>query len=455
MAIPLLGGILASNQAEFVESVPLNLEPMTPDGKMGQLRAPVGAVQHAIGPGLGRGGVMWNGVHYRVMGTKLVSVTNGVVTVIGDVGGEGRCRFDYGFDRLAIHSGDKLWYWNGIALVQVTDVDLGPVRDMLWMDGYFVTTDGTSIIVTELRDPTAVDPMKYGSAEEDPDMVTGLMEVRGELYAVGRYTIEPFQNVGGAGFPFQVVSGALIPLGCVSASAKCYFGESFAFVGSARDEAIGVYVAGQGTATKISSRALDAALAKISDPASIELEQRFYLDERRLLVHLAQETWVFCETASGYFKQKVWYRAKSGYDTPYRLHNAVNCNGTWYCDDSESAAIGEMRNDVSSHFGEPVEWMFDGPMIENGGSPFQLDAIELIGLPGRMPHGEKATMFLSWSRDGETFSREMALPPILAGQRTSKMQWRPRLRCSTSCILRFRGYDTSMPGIAKIEETLT
>lgn len=454
MALPLLGGILASNQAEFVESVPLNLEPMTPDGKMGQLRSPVGAVEHATGPGPGRGGIVWNGVHYRIMGTKLVSVTAGVVTVLGDVGGEGRATLDYGFDRLAIRSGETLWYWTGTALTQVTDPDLGAVRDMLWMDGYYVTTDGISIVVTQLADPLAVDPMKYGSAEEDPDMVTGLAEVRGELYAIGRFTIEPFQNVGGAGFPFQVVSGALIPFGCVSATAKCYFGESFAFVGSARDEALGVYVAGQGTATKISSRALDAALAKIADPAIIELEQRAYLDERRLLVHLPHETWVFCETASGFFKQKVWYRAASRRGETYRLRNATLVNDTWYCDDTESAAIGELRGDISSHFGQPVEWQFDGPMIENDGSAFLLASLELIGLPGRQPHGEKAVMFLSWSRDGETFGREMALPSVLAGQRTTKLQWRPRVRFPTSCILRFRGYDTALAGFAKIAERL-
>ena len=455
MALPLLGGILASNQAEFVESVPLNLEPMTPDGKMSQVRMPIGAVHHATGPGIGRGGILWNGAHYRVMGSKLVSIAGGVVTIIGDVGAGGRVRLDYGFDRLAIRSNGKLFYWDGTTLTQVTDPDLGTVLDFLWMDGYFVTTDGTSLVVTELRDPTAVDPMKYGSAEEDPDMVTGVMEVRGELYAVGRYTIEPFQNAGGGGFPFQVVSGALIPFGCVSADAKCYFGESFAFVGSARDEALGVYVAGQGTATKISSRALDKALEGISDPSVIELEQRAFLDERRLLVHLPHETWVFCETASGYFKQKVWYRAASRRGETYRLRNATNINGTWFCDDTESAAVGEMRGDVSSHFGEPVEWQFDGPMIENDGNPFQLDAIELIGLPGRQPHGEKAVMFLSWSRDGETFGREMALPPILAGQRTFKMQWRPRVRFPTSCILRFRGYDTALAGFAKIAEKLS
>lgn len=45
--IPLLGGIVASSQAEFVESIPVNLEPMTVDGKMGQFRSPASAVAYA------------------------------------------------------------------------------------------------------------------------------------------------------------------------------------------------------------------------------------------------------------------------------------------------------------------------------------------------------------------------------------------------------------------------
>jgi hypothetical protein len=138
---------------------------------------------------------------------------------------------------------------------------------MLWIDGYTMTTDGTSIVVTELNDPTSVLPLKYGSAEEDPDMVTGLIKARNEAYALGGNTIQVFQNVGGNGFPFAPVKGASIPVGCVGPQAKCLFGDSFAFVGSARNEAIGVYLAGSGSATRISSRAIDDELAKVADPA--------------------------------------------------------------------------------------------------------------------------------------------------------------------------------------------
>jgi hypothetical protein len=85
------------------------------------------------------------------MGTKLVSVNlAGVETVLGDVGAGGQCSFAYSFDRLAITSGGKLWYWNGVNLLQVLDADLGTALAVVWVDGYFMTTDGEFLVVTEL-----------------------------------------------------------------------------------------------------------------------------------------------------------------------------------------------------------------------------------------------------------------------------------------------------------------
>jgi hypothetical protein len=204
--VPLLSGITADETAEFKTSYPVNLEIVAVDNKIAkaQFRMTAGATSFANGPGVDRGGIVWNDAMFRVMGTKLVTVSaTGVVTQLGDVGGTGQVTFDYGFDRLGIRSGDKLYYWNGIALAQVVDIDLGPVLDLMWVDGYFMTTDGTSVIVTELSDPTSVLPLKYGSAEEDPDAVTGLIKVRNEPYILGRNTIQVLRNVGGNGFPVR------------------------------------------------------------------------------------------------------------------------------------------------------------------------------------------------------------------------------------------------------------
>lgn len=440
--IPLLGGMAANNQAEFVESVPLNLEPVAIDNKIstGQFRAPAGLVPHSVGPGDDRGAIVWNGRHLRVMGSSLIEIGVGV---IGDVGGAGPVALDYGFDRLSIASGQKLFYLDANGLAQVTDPDLGRVNDALWVDGYFMTTDGSYVVVTQLSDPTQVDPLKYGSAEEDPDMITGLIKVRGEVYVTGRHTIEVLQNTGGNGFPFSVVDGATIPYGCVGPAAKCRFAESFAFVGSARNEALGVYVAGSGTAVKISSRALDRALQSVSDPASIEMEAWSFLDERRLLVHLPRETWVYLDGASRKLQQPIWYRRTN---CP---RHAIELNGKWFAAIEDQ--LGTLSNDVSTILGDPVEWRFDTPFAHADGASYILGEIELVGLPGRMPFGEEATAFFSYSVDGQTYSRERMIRLGKAGERRRRMIWRPNCRVPHYATFRFRGFDESMPGFTKIE----
>jgi len=182
---------------------------------------------------------------YRVMGTKLVEIDSaGTVTTLGDVGGpiDELVTFDYSFDVLAIASGGRLYYWipvnttatsvwNATApiLRQVTDPDLGVVLDVVWIDGFFMTTDGESLIVTDLIDPMAVNPFKYGSSEVDPDPVVALLKLRNEVYALNRNTVEVFDNVGGELFPFARIDGAQIQKGVVGTFACCVFIQRIAF----------------------------------------------------------------------------------------------------------------------------------------------------------------------------------------------------------------------------------
>src|SRR5205085_7382033 len=96
--VPLLSGITADETAEFRTSYPRNLEVVAVDNKIAkaQFRMPDGAKPFAVGPGTDRGSILWNGVMHRVMGTKLCSVSAaGVVTQIGDVGGDGPVTLDY------------------------------------------------------------------------------------------------------------------------------------------------------------------------------------------------------------------------------------------------------------------------------------------------------------------------------------------------------------------------
>lgn len=445
--IPILEGIYADSQSGFVSSLPINREPFVQDTGIskGYLRCAPGVDLFATGPGADRGGINWNETCYRVMGTALVSIAaDGTMTTIGDVGAGGPAKFDYSFDRLGINSGTDLWYWDGTALARVTDIDLGTVIDFIWVDGYFMTTDGEFIVVTDLNDPFSVDPLKYGSSEADPDPITGLIKIRDEVYALNRNSIQGFTNVGGSGFPFSVNPGAIIDKGCVGPRAKAIFMQSFAFVGSARNEALAVYMAGAGQAEKISGQELDDALALLTDEQAraIELETRIEKDEQRLIVHLPDQSFVFYASASQTFGKKVWTILKDGIlmDQPYASRHLVRCYAKWIVGDDQGR-VGVLNQGAETRFGSVAGWQFDTPLVFNGGSRGIINALELVGLPGNAPFGTDPRIFLSITTDGRTWGQERSVSPGAAGERRKRTQWRPGRRFDLWCGLRFRGAD--------------
>lgn len=453
VAFPIISGVLPTAQAEFGTVIPKNMEPVIVESGVskGQLRMAAGAIPWSSGPGVDRGGHMWNGQQYRVMGDKLVRInTAGSVEILGDVGGAGPVGFDHSFDLLAVRSGTVLWYWDGAILRQADDPDFGQVIDHIWIDGYFMATDGQFVIVTELNNPYEVKPLKYGSAESDPDPIVGLAKVRGEAYVVGRNTIELFANQGGAGFPFAVVRSATIPFGAISAQAMTPFAQTLAFVGSERDGALGVFLAGQGTATRISSRVIDEALATDPAPRAVQIERRVYRGEARLIVHLTAASYQYCTDASQKAGEPVWVELRSGQDQPYRLRNALVTEERIIVSDLASPALGILTEDLATHFGEDIEWRFDVGQFNEPGTGLVIDAIELVGMTGRGPYGG-GEAFMSYTLDGETFSLERAKSLGVRGQRKKRVAWRPRIRVPNYLGLRFRGFGDGFYGVAACE----
>lgn len=458
VAIPLISGITATESADFNVAYPTNLEPIPTDTGLskGYLRSASGAVTLAEGPGIDRGGILFNGLVHRVMETKLVSVNGSTVTELGDVGAGGPVGLAYGFGRLAIQSGTSLYYWDGATLVQVTDPDLGPCLDVEWFNGQYFSTDGTSIVATQINDPTAVDPLKYGSSESDPDRITGLIRIRDEMAVPNLNTIDFFTYVGGSGFPLQLNTGATIPIGCVGPRAKCLAFQSFAFVGGGRNQANAVWVAASGTAQKLSTRAVDDLIAQEPNPGGIELEMRVSRDEERLYVHLSAMTLVFLKNASQQAGQSVWYIAKSGraMNKPYRPRHAVLNGNSWMVGDTETGNLGTLSDATSLHFGEAVGWQFQSTLLYNAAKGGIVHSLELVGLPGRATVGKVPTAFLSFTMDGETYSQERPNRLGVSGRRDMRCQWSPHRRFARYMGLKFRGDSDGLAGFATLEASI-
>jgi hypothetical protein len=464
MQIPILNGIYADSTPELRTAYPVNMVPVPKQSGIsnGFLRPGDGIVGNGTGPGIDRGGINWNGVCYRVMGTSLVVVaSDGAVTVLGDVGGPVNelVTFDYSFDRLAVASGGRLYYWSQSAgLVQVTDPDLGVVLDFCWVDGYFMTTDGEFLIVTELNDPTQVNPLKYGSSEVDPDPVVALLKLRNEVYALNRNTIEVFDNVGGELFPFQRIDGAQIPKGVIGTFGCCVYVDRIAFLGGGRNEAPGIYLGVSAQTQKISTQEIDNLLLTYTEAqlATVKLEARNDKAHEHLYVHLPDRTVVYDAAASEVLQDQVWFTLTTtvvGF-AQYRARNLVWAYDKWLIGDPQSSSIGYLVQDTGNHWGEQVRWEFGTLIVYNGGNGALFNRLELVSLTGSVALGTNPQISTSYSVDGLAWSQDRSIAVGTIGSTSKRLAWFQQGHMRNWRIQRFRGDSDAHVSFMRLEAQL-
>lgn len=483
-SIPLLSGVYANARPDFRTAYPVNLVPV-PMGtgiSGAYLRPADGFVAQSTGPGVCRGGINWNGALYRVMGTSLVRVDpEGLVTVIGDVGDGGPVAMDYSFDWLAVASGTTLYLSNGSTVTPVVDPDIGVVNDVCWIDGYFMTTDGEFLVVTELTDPFSVKPLKYASSEADPDPIIALQRLRNEVAALNRYTIEYFDNVGGVGFPFQRIEGAQVQKGAVGGRACSVFVETIAFVGSGRNEAPGVYLASNANANKISTREIDLTLASYTEVelSEIVVENRNDGAHEHLYVHLPDRTLVYDHTATQAAGAPVWFvltSALQGFST-YRARYMVWAYDRWNVGDVTTGTLGYMTEAAGSHFGSHVRWEFTTPIAYNEGRGIVFNQLELVALTGANgakgadgasgpyvtpPGGSgpagpgyvEPTIATSYSLDGVSWSVDRSIKAGRQGERQKRLAWFHQGHMRNWRVQRFTGDTRSNLAFASLQATI-
>lgn len=458
MQIPILNGIYTDESADFRTSYPRNMVPV-PKGNgisSGYLRPAEGIEFLSNALGFDRGGISWNGVCYRAQGTSLALIAeDGTPTSLGTIGGSNQVTFDYSFDRLAIASNGNLFYWNGSALQQVTDSDLGLVVDVIWVDGYFMTTDGENIVVTELNDPFAVNPLKYGSSEADPDPIKALVKIRNEPHVLNRYTIEVFDNVGGSGFPFQRIDGAQIQRGTVGTHTCCLFLENLAFMGGGRNESIAVWIGGGGQSSKISTREIDQILATYTEGqlSFAVVESRVDIGHQYLYVHLPDQTLVYDGAATAIVGEPVWFILTTGIPErgQYRARNFVWCYNKWIVGDPSAERIGQMTMAHANHWGNINTWEFGTVIIYNESRGAIFHELELVCLPGIMELGIDSRLSTSYSKDGEEWSQPKFVRIGSQGQRTKRLVWLQQGAMRNWRMQRFQGTSDAQLAIARLE----
>ena len=450
--IGILNGIFTDTDPAFRHAYPINCVPVPKSTGIssGYLRPGDGLVKFGDAVGLDRGGIDWRGILYRVQGSKFVSIdADGAVTVIGDVGDDGEpVTMVHSFDYLAIASNQQLWLYDEIELRRNVDPDLGIVISVAFLDGYFVCTDGEFLVVTELGDPFSVNPFKYGSSELDPDPIVAVLELRNEIYAVNTNTIEVFDNVGGEGFPLARIPGAAIEKGAVRTFATHVFENTIAFVGNGLNEAIAVYEGLSGQTSKISTAEIDELLAE-DDLSNIFIEDRIDRHHQYLYVHLSDKTLVYDRSASRVTGEPVWFILDS--NGRYKARRFIRIYGKWVFGDPTSSRTGYTVENISTHYGEQISWVFGTSIIYNESNGAIIHELELVTLGGQVAVGTDPVIATEWSADGLTWSVPKTVKLGTTGDRNRRIRWFKQGRLRDKRMQRFRGTSDAHATFARLE----
>ncbi len=408
----------------------------------------------ALNSQFARGAITQDGLMYTVNGLRLYRIDEGgTVTDLGEIEGPGRVSIASNGTQICIVVPGLKGYIYSVAggLVEITDVvyttTLGPSKQVVFKDGYFAHYNGSRYFISSLNDGLVFDALDFGTAEVDPDGITGIHVNRNILYVCGTNTIEPVQNVGGAGFPFQRIEGAVIQKGVTSQFSLAEFSNSFVFIGKGLGENPSIWqFAGSGVA-KISTSAIDKILRELTTTQLAAAFVTTYASRGGFFVtfHLFERSFTFDSTASAALKKPVWHERKSknseGVLINWRVADIVDAYGLTLVTDRVNGNIGILDDDVYTEYGTTVNRVVSGPFLHNQGQRFSIAAMELTcesGVGNTLPPGDNPMIRREFSDDGGfAFSGGLDRALGMAGQHKVRQRWYKEGQVTRTRVYRF------------------
>jgi len=417
--ITLIKGDDVGVETDYRDALPVNMFAVNRPilGAQGYMLEHDGLVEFATGQGIDRGAVYNErfSTHYRLSGTSLLAINAaGVTTVLGAIPGASQARLEdfYSFNTQGIIADDKFFLYDATTgFREVTDADLGSPIDGIWIDGYYFMTDGEYLFHTDLTDESAIDPLKFATAEFMPDPSIGLSKTQDNKVAVwGRYSLEYFVNVATDNFAFTRVPTRAQKIGIVATHAKCESDGAFYIVGGRKGESVSVHLVSLGAVQHIATREIDKVLAKYTEPelSDIRVESRLDKNTNFILVHLLEETLCFNKTVAATMGVDVaWSVLRTGVNVGdnYRAINGIfdARNALWLYGDKIATTIGKLDDTVATHYGEIVECILFSPFfkLENN----SIDQIEIEIIPGHTAFLD-GKVAISFTYNGVTYGTE-------------------------------------------------
>lgn len=373
-----------------------------------------------------------NGRAFVVSNTQLYEVSiAGVSTLRGTLTTDVTIvTMDENTTQLAICDGTSLYIFTYATNVFVTvSLPFSPALTVTEIDSYFIiNTTAGQFYKSALADGTTWSALDFATAESSPDGLIRVFASVGQLWLFGSRTTEVWYDSGDLDFPFALIQGAKMEVGCASAFTVLSLDNTIFWLGQNQYGQGIVYRANGYTPLRISTFAIEYMLNKSSDLSQIrsytyqEEGHEFYLMTGGNLA-----------TSPGYdVATQEWHeRAYLELDGSFTTHKATTCMFAFskhLVGDKTNGNIYDMSLNYYDDAGRPIKSQRTFTHINNEGHSFGIKRLQVdfeYGVGLNSGQGSDPVVWLRQSIDGaKTFGPELKGNIGKLGAYKTRNEWR-------------------------------
>ncbi len=377
-----------------------------------------------------RGWTYMAGVLYLVSGTSLYSMSStGVATFLGSViSGTAPVSMDNNGTQLVIVNGVHGYEYSvSGGFVVINDADFNAAKTVRFIDQRFAFDwAGTNKwFISDTLDGTSYDALAFASAESHPDNVLAV-EVHHEIIIVfGDKSIELWQNVGAANFPFERVPGATIDRGLAAAYAVAEEDNTVFFLGEDR-----IFYKLSGTSiARISTHALEHEWERYDGVSNAVCFSYTFAGHKFVGITFPTQSRTFeFNIATGLWHERQSWDSNNNPMGLWRFQCMINAYGKTLLGDAFSGTVGYLTDTTYTELSNTVQGLAVSPPVHQDRKRMFHAAFELkveSGVGIASGQGSDPQIMLDWSDDeGHTYTDQQEWSSMGAGGAyTTRLRW--------------------------------
>ncbi len=292
---------------------------------------------------------------------------------------------------------------------QVTDPDMPQATQVRFLDGYFILNQANTgrFFITSLYDGFTIDTLDFATAEGSPDNIVALETLRKQLWIFGTQSVQVYFNSGDLDFPFAPINGVFIETGLASTFSVVKVDQTIFWLGSNKDGQGVVYMANGYQPQRISTNAIEFAIASYGDLSSVTAFGYQQEGATFIQFNFSATSWVYDLNSREWHERCAFSNGEFSRD---KANTHMFFNGQHLVGDYASSKIYQYDLDYHYDGSDQRKWLRSAPHIASGlnyifYSRFEVDME--FGVGNAIAPGDDPQIIMRMSDDGaNTWSNE-------------------------------------------------